>query len=112
MEDNNQEVVLIYSIELDDNGMLDSILVEEEGGTGRWLYKRFPEGTELPLSDEIFREAILVYLNDGIFETDNLYVTLRVHDEYYADLMRKVYKEIIRLYVRESSLLADAFFKD
>lgn len=112
MEDNNQEVVLIYSIELDDNGFLDSVLIEEEGGVGRWLYKRNPKGMELPLTDAIFRDAIVVYINDGIVETDDLYVTLRANDEYYANLMRKVYKEFLRSYVQGSSLLADAFLKD
>ena len=111
MEDNNREVVLIYSIELDDNGFLDSILIEEEGGVGRWLYKRNPKGMELPLTDDIFRDAIVVYINNGIVETDDLYVKLRVNDEYYANLMRKVYKEFLRNYVLESNLHRDAFWR-
>ena len=36
MVDKNQEVVKSYTVEFDDNDMLTSILVEEEGGFGRW----------------------------------------------------------------------------
>lgn len=64
MADNNQEVVKIYTIDFDDN---------------------------------------------GIFEADDFYVSLRAHDKYYANLMKKVFKKYIKKYVDYSSLLRDAF---
>ena len=110
MVDKNQEVVKSYTVEFDDNDMLTSILVEEEGGFGRWLYKRNPQGMELPLTDTIFEETVEVFLDNGIFEANNMYENLRVHDEYYAKLMKKFYKKYLKKYVLTSSLHQDAFW--
>ena len=112
MVDKNQEVVKSYTVEFDDNDMLTSILVEEEGGFGRWLYKRNPQGMELPMTDAIFEETAEVFFNNGIFETNDMYERLRNHDEYYANLMKKVYKNYLKRYVLTSSLHKDAFWGD
>lgn len=111
MADNNQEVLRKYTIDFDDNGMLASILVEE-GQFGRWLYKRNPQGMELHLTDAIFEETVEDFLHNGIFDADALYVSLRADDEYYANLMKKVYKKYIKKYVLESSLHRDALWGD
>ena len=112
MANNNQEVEKIYTVEFDDNDMVTSILVEEVEGFGRWLYKREPKGMELPLTDAIFEETVVVFLNSDIFEVDDMYVTLRAHDKYYANLMKKVFKKYFKKFMYESSLLRDAFFGD
>ena len=112
MVDNNQEVEKCYTIEFDDKGMVVSILVEEVGGFGRWLYKRNPQGMELQLTDAIFEETVEGFLKNDIFKTDDLYVTLRAHDKYYANLMKKVFKRYFKKFMYESSLLRDAFFGD
>lgn len=113
MADKNQEVEKRYTINLDDNGKLESILVEEERGFGRWLYKREPKGMELPLTDAIFEETTEVYLDYGGFlAAEEVYNNLKVQDEYYANLMKKVYKQYLKRYVFESSLHQDAFWRD
>ena len=111
MEDNNQEVVKYYTVEFADNGMVASILVEE-GKFGRWLYKREPEGMELPLTDAIFEETVNAFFENDIFQADDLYVSLRAHDEYYANLMKKVFKKYFKKFMYESSLLRDALWGD
>ena len=112
MTDMNQEVEKCYTVELDDNGMVTSILVEQVEGVGRWLYKRNPQQMELPLTDAIFKEAAEAFIDSGIFDADDLYVRLRAHDEYYANLMKKVYKKYLKKYVIETSLHRDAFWSD
>jgi len=112
MADKNREVMKRYTVELDDNGMLESILVEEYEGFGRWLYKRNPKGMELCLTDAFFEETIWEFLDNGIFEADDLYVNLRAHDQYYANLMKKVFKKFFKKYTDESSLLRDALWGD
>jgi len=112
MADNNQEVEKCYTVEFDDNDMVTSILVEEVEGFGRWLYKRNPQGMELHLTDAIFEETVWAFLDNGIFGADDLYVNLRAHDEYYANLMKKVFKKFFKKYTDESSLLRDALWGD
>ena len=110
MANKNQEVTKRYTVKFDDNGMLESILEEEEGGFGRWLYKRTPKGMELPLTDDVFEETVKKYLNDGICAANELYKILRRNDEYYADLMVRAYKMYVKLYVLNSNLHQDAFW--
>ena len=111
MAKENQEVTKLYSVNFEDNGMLESVLVEEEEGFGRWMYKRTPKGMELPLTDDIFEETVEAFLNDGgILEANELYKILRKQDEYYADLMLKAYKTYIKVYVLGSNLHQDAFW--
>ena len=114
MDNHNQEVRKVYTIEFDEhNGLLTSILVEEEGGFGRWLYKREPKGMELPLTDKIFEEAVEVFLDNGIFNIDELYEKLlNPGDECYAYLVRKAYKAYIKKYVFRTKLHQDAFWSD
>lgn len=110
MANNNQEVQKVYTVYLDDNGMLTSILVEEEGGIGRWMYKREAKSMELHLTDAIFEKTVEACFNNGFCEADDLYQALKVNDEYYANLMKKVYKQYIRNHVLETSLHRDAFW--
>ena len=111
MADYTQEVTKCYTVNFSDDGMLESILVEEDGGFGRWMYKRTPKGMELPLTDHIFEETVEAFLDDGgILEANELYKILRKQDKYYADLMLKAYKTYIKLYVLNSNLHQDAFW--
>ena len=113
MKDKNREVNKRYTIVYDDNDMwLICILVEEVGGFGRWLYKRNPQGMELQLTDAIFEETVNVALDNGIFEANQIYEKLRKHDKYYANLLKKVYKNYIKKYVITSSLHQDTFWGD
>ena len=110
MANENQEFRTEHTIQFDDNGMLESILVVEVGRFGRWLYKRQPKGMELPLTDDIFEETVEAFLDKGMVEANKLYKKLRTNDQYYADLMLKAYKTYIKLYVLNSNLHQDAFW--
>lgn len=102
--------VRIYTFEIDDNGMLNSILVEVEGTFRRSLYKRNPAGMELALTDDIFDEAVNAIFDKGIVYTEDLYREIRDADEYYATLMRKAYKNYLRAIVLKTSIHQDAFW--
>ena len=113
MANENRDVKKRYTIVYDDNDMwLICILVEEVGGFGRWLYKRNPQGMELQLTDAIFEEVVNAALDNGIFEANQIYEKLRKHDKYYANLMKKSYKNYVKRCVLESSLHQDAFWGD
>ena len=99
-----------FTFEIDDDGMLFSILVEVEGTFRRCLYKRNPAGMELALTDNIFEEAVNAIFDNGIVETEELYREISGTDEYYANLMRKAYKKYLKTTVLNTSIHQDTFW--
>jgi len=94
---NKQQIRKEYSIEIGENGILTSITVEEINGTGRWVYKRNPRMMEVPITDAIFQETMMVMLfENGINALDKLYVDLCTCDTEYAQKLKKFFKVFLK----------------
>ena len=100
----------IYTVNLDADGKVESILLEVENSYCRELYKRNPRQHELRLTDEVFEEAMETVCDNGILSLEELYARICDTDEYYTELLIKSYKNYLKKVVFNTKIHKDAFW--
>ena len=94
---NKQQIRKDYTIDIDEYGKMESITVEEINGMGRMVYKRNPRMMELPITEDILKEALMAVLfENGLNVLEQLYVDLRMYDPEYAQKSRKIFKDFLK----------------
>ena len=99
-----------YTVEVKD-GKVTSILVEREGDKYyRELYKRYPVGMELPLTEVLFEHYVRALCDEGIMKLEEFYCTICNTDPHYAEIVKKVYKKYIKSVIFKTRIHQDAFW--